>query len=137
MATSTGARPALNERSAWSRWDWVRRPWMATALTSARASWPATRSAPWRGRVVPAIGRSVEDTLDALARLVTREVGKPLAEARGEVQEIVQQPVAEALEIARAAELGAAAGADDYVPKPSADPGLTPRVRNRLDRARR
>jgi aldehyde dehydrogenase (NAD+) len=42
-----------------------------------------------RGRVIAAIGRIVEANADALARLVTREVGKPLAEARGEVQEIV------------------------------------------------
>ncbi|MHB8457641.1 MAG: aldehyde dehydrogenase family protein, partial [Acidimicrobiales bacterium] len=35
------------------------------------------------------IGRIVEANKDALARLVTREVGKPLAEALGEVQEII------------------------------------------------
>ena len=45
--------------------------------------------APVRGRVVAAIGRLVEANADDLARLVTREVGKPFAEARGEVQEIV------------------------------------------------
>ncbi len=45
--------------------------------------------APVRGQVVASIGRIVADNKEALARLVTREVGKPLAEARGEVQEIV------------------------------------------------
>src|SRR5205823_5076822 len=45
--------------------------------------------APVRGRVVAALGRLVESNKDTLAELVTREVGKPLAEARGEVQEIV------------------------------------------------
>ena len=45
--------------------------------------------APVRGQVIAAIGRIVADNDEALARLVTREVGKPLAEARGEVQEIV------------------------------------------------
>ena len=42
-----------------------------------------------RGRVVERIGRLVEANAEALARLVTREIGKPLAEARGEVQEVV------------------------------------------------
>ncbi|MFZ0158368.1 MAG: aldehyde dehydrogenase family protein, partial [Kineosporiaceae bacterium] len=45
--------------------------------------------APIRGRVIAAIGRLIEANAETLAQLVTREVGKPLAEARGEVQEIV------------------------------------------------
>ena len=45
--------------------------------------------APVRGTVIGNFGRLVEDNADALARLVTREIGKPLAEARGEVQEII------------------------------------------------
>jgi aldehyde dehydrogenase (NAD+) len=44
---------------------------------------------PVRGRVIANLGRLVEANLDALADLVTREVGKPIVEARGEVQEIV------------------------------------------------
>jgi len=55
---------------------------------AAQRAW-AQVPAPVRGRVIAAIGRLVEANLDTLARLVTREVGKPLAEARGEVQEIV------------------------------------------------
>jgi alpha-ketoglutaric semialdehyde dehydrogenase len=58
------------------------------AAREAQPGWAAV-PAPVRGRVIAAIGRIVEENLDALARLVTREVGKPLAEARGEVQEIV------------------------------------------------
>lgn len=54
----------------------------------AQRAWAAV-PAPVRGRVVERIGRLVEANADALARLVTREIGKPLAEARGEVQEIV------------------------------------------------
>ena len=54
----------------------------------AQREWAAV-PAPVRGRVVERIGRLVEASADALARLVTREIGKPLAEARGEVQEIV------------------------------------------------
>ena len=58
------------------------------AARAAQPAWAAT-PAPVRSRVVGAIGRLVEANADALARLLVREVGKPLAEARGEVQEIV------------------------------------------------
>ncbi|MGH8930790.1 MAG: aldehyde dehydrogenase family protein [Egibacteraceae bacterium] len=58
------------------------------AARAAQASWAAT-PAPVRGRVIQQIGRLVEANIDTLARLVTREIGKPLAESRGEVQEIV------------------------------------------------
>jgi aldehyde dehydrogenase (NAD+) len=58
------------------------------AAAAAQRAWSAV-PAPVRGRVVSAIGRLVEANAEALAQLVTREVGKPLAEARGEVQEIV------------------------------------------------
>jgi alpha-ketoglutaric semialdehyde dehydrogenase len=54
----------------------------------AQRAWAAV-PAPVRGRVVERIGRIVEANADALARLVTREIGKPLPEARGEVQEVV------------------------------------------------
>lgn len=55
---------------------------------AAQTSW-ANVPAPIRGRVIAEIGRLVEANAEALARLVTREVGKPYAEALGEVQEIV------------------------------------------------
>ena len=54
----------------------------------AQRGWAAT-PAPVRGRVVERIGRLVEANAEALARLVTHEIGKPLAEARGEVQEVI------------------------------------------------
>jgi aldehyde dehydrogenase (NAD+) len=54
----------------------------------AQKAW-ATTPAPVRGRVVEQIGRLVEANSEALAALVTREIGKPLAEARGEVQEVI------------------------------------------------
>src|SRR5689334_13108749 len=60
----------------------------ARAARAAQPAWAAT-PAPRRGRAIQQIGRIVEANKEALARLVTREVGKPLAEARGEVQEIV------------------------------------------------
>ena len=61
------------------------------ACRAARAAQPAwaRTPAPVRGRVIAAIGRLVEANQEALARLVTQEVGKPYAEALGEVQEIV------------------------------------------------
>src|SRR4051812_4887957 len=60
----------------------------ARRANAAQRKWAAV-PAPVRGRVIAAIGRLVEANLEALARLVTREVGKPIAESRGEVQEIV------------------------------------------------
>jgi aldehyde dehydrogenase (NAD+) len=60
----------------------------ARAGNAAQRGWAAV-PAPIRGRVIAAIGRLIEANAETLAQLVTREVGKPLAEARGEVQEIV------------------------------------------------
>ena len=58
------------------------------AARAAQPAWAAT-PAPTRGRAIQQIGRLVEANKDALARLVTREMGKPYAESLGEVQEIV------------------------------------------------
>ncbi|HEV7208663.1 MAG TPA: aldehyde dehydrogenase family protein [Mycobacteriales bacterium] len=55
---------------------------------AAQRSW-AEVPAPVRGRVIAAVGRLVEANKSALAALVTEEVGKPYAEALGEVQEII------------------------------------------------
>ena len=55
---------------------------------AAQGAWAAT-PAPTRGRAIQQIGRLVESNKQALARLVTREMGKPYAESLGEVQEIV------------------------------------------------
>jgi len=60
----------------------------ARQAKAVQAGWAAV-PAPVRGRVIAAIGRLVEANAEALAQLVTREVGKPIAESRGEVQEIV------------------------------------------------
>ena len=56
--------------------------------SSAQGAWADT-PAPVRGRVIAQVGRLVEANAEALAALIVREVGKPMAEARGEVQEIV------------------------------------------------
>src|SRR4051794_2993529 len=58
------------------------------AARAAQAEWAAT-PAPIRGRAIQLVGRLVEDNKEALARLVTREIGKPYAEALGEVQEVI------------------------------------------------
>jgi acyl-CoA reductase-like NAD-dependent aldehyde dehydrogenase len=61
------------------------------ACRSARTAQPgwADVPAPVRGRAIGAFGRIVEANAEALARLVTDEIGKPYAEALGEVREIV------------------------------------------------
>ena len=44
---------------------------------------------PVRGRVIQNLGRLVEDNSEALSQLITREIGKPIRESRGEVQEVI------------------------------------------------
>ena len=60
----------------------------AQAAREAQPAW-ADVPAPVRGRAIAHIGRVVEANAESLARLVTREIGKPYAEALGEVREIV------------------------------------------------
>jgi alpha-ketoglutaric semialdehyde dehydrogenase len=63
----------------------------ADACRAARAAQPgwAATPAPVRGKAIGRIGRLVEDNKEALARLLTREIGKPYPESLGEVQEVV------------------------------------------------
>jgi acyl-CoA reductase-like NAD-dependent aldehyde dehydrogenase len=64
---------------------------MVAACEAARETqrrWAMT-PAPRRGRVIQQIGRIVEANKEALAELVTDEIGKPYVEALGEVQEII------------------------------------------------
>src|ERR671917_1079468 len=58
------------------------------AARGAQENWAAV-PAPIRAQVVKKVGRIVEKNKEALARLVTLEVGKPYVEALGEVQEVV------------------------------------------------
>src|SRR5919107_5470097 len=58
------------------------------AAREAQRAW-ATVPAPARGRVIAEVGRLFEANKEALARLVTREIGKPYPESLGEVQEII------------------------------------------------
>ena len=54
----------------------------------AHPAWAAI-PAPVRGRAIQNLGRLVEENFETLARLITREIGKPIKESRGEVQEVV------------------------------------------------
>lgn len=58
------------------------------AAREAQSGW-AEVPAPVRSRVIRQIGDLTMANKEALARLVTREIGKPYAEALGEVQEII------------------------------------------------
>jgi alpha-ketoglutaric semialdehyde dehydrogenase len=60
----------------------------ADSAKKAQEEW-ASIPAPIRGRAIAHIGRLIEDNADALARLVTAEIGKPYGEALGEVREII------------------------------------------------
>ena len=60
----------------------------AESAKKAQASW-ASVPAPVRGRAIAHIGRLIEANAESLARIVTAEIGKPYAEALGEVREIV------------------------------------------------
>ena len=57
------------------------------AIAAAKAAWPAWRALPAaeRGRLLRALHDGMLASADDLARLMTLEQGKPLAEARGEV----------------------------------------------------
>lgn len=65
--------------------DFVR---AAQAAKAAQAGWAAL-PAPQRGQVIANVGRLMTANKDRLAAIVTREIGKPLAESLGEVQEII------------------------------------------------
>jgi aldehyde dehydrogenase (NAD+) len=54
----------------------------------AQPGW-ARVPAPARGRVIAQVGRLIEANKEALAALVTREIGKVYPEALGEVQEVI------------------------------------------------
>jgi aldehyde dehydrogenase (NAD+) len=61
------------------------------ACRAARAAQPAWARvpAPVRANAVRRLGRLVEANREALSRLITEEIGKPIAESRGEVQEVI------------------------------------------------
>ncbi|WP_041289780.1 aldehyde dehydrogenase family protein [Kribbella flavida] len=60
----------------------------ARVAREAQLGWSAL-PAPQRGQVIANVGRLMTANKARLAALVTREIGKPLAEALGEVQEII------------------------------------------------
>jgi aldehyde dehydrogenase (NAD+) len=62
-----------------------------TAIAQSQAAFLAWRTvpAPRRGELVRLFGNALREHKDAMARLVTIECGKPLSEALGEVQEMI------------------------------------------------
>lgn len=61
------------------------------AVQAAQAAFPAWRllPAPKRGEILYRIGQKLTERKEELARLLTREMGKVLLEARGDVQEAI------------------------------------------------
>ncbi|MGH2489333.1 MAG: aldehyde dehydrogenase family protein, partial [Candidatus Limnocylindria bacterium] len=61
------------------------------AVAAAKAAHPAwsLMPAPKRGEILFKVGRILAEHKEELARLLTREMGKVIAEARGDVQEAV------------------------------------------------
>src|ERR1700736_2474083 len=61
------------------------------ATRAARAAFAGWRSTPWpqRGALILRAAELLEDRKEALAQLMTREMGKVLTEARGDVQEAI------------------------------------------------
>jgi aldehyde dehydrogenase (NAD+) len=55
---------------------------------ASQAAWAAVPP-PVRGKAIQHLGRLVEDNAETLARLLSREIGKPIKESRGEVQEVI------------------------------------------------
>src|SRR5918999_1592157 len=58
------------------------------AAREAQVAW-ARVPAPVRGRAIQRLGRLVEDNAESLSRILTREIGKPIKESRGSVQEVI------------------------------------------------
>ncbi len=62
---------------------------VAAAVDAAKAAYAGWRATPMpaRGDLLRRVGQLLEDEKDTLSRLMTREMGKTLKEARGDVQE--------------------------------------------------
>jgi acyl-CoA reductase-like NAD-dependent aldehyde dehydrogenase len=60
----------------------------ARSASAAQKEWAAVPG-PVRGVAIHKVGRILEDNKEALAQLITNEIGKPLPESRGEVQEAI------------------------------------------------
>jgi acyl-CoA reductase-like NAD-dependent aldehyde dehydrogenase len=63
-------------------------PELDTAVRAARAAFPAWRAAGWeeRGTCLRALATRMREKREQLARLITREQGKPFADARAEIE---------------------------------------------------
>lgn len=65
---------------------------MKNAISAAKAAFPSWSAKAWeeRGAPLSKLADRVEDQLDDFARLLTREQGKPFADARGEMELVVE-----------------------------------------------
>src|SRR5262245_58913892 len=84
-----------------NRKDIVARAPRSDAADADRAVQAASRAfrnwrlvpGPKRGQIIAEAGRILADRKEALARLMSREMGKPIAEARGDVQEAIDTAI--------------------------------------------
>ncbi len=85
------SEPGRTSRRPSPRRSWATPATFVDACRAARAAQPgwAAVPAPVRGRAIQQLGRLVEENQEALSQLLTREIGKPIAESRGEVQEVI------------------------------------------------
>ncbi|MDX1659741.1 MAG: aldehyde dehydrogenase family protein [Nitriliruptorales bacterium] len=60
----------------------------ASAARTAQREWAAV-PAPVRGVAIGKLGRIIEANKEPLSQIITREIGKPIVESRGEVQEAI------------------------------------------------
>jgi alpha-ketoglutaric semialdehyde dehydrogenase len=65
------------------------------AVAAAKRAFPGWRLVPGpkRGQMIAEAGRILADRKESLARLMSREMGKPIAEARGDVQEAIDTAI--------------------------------------------
>ena len=86
VAASSDPRPIMNpanlseQVSAVSLGDADTFVAAARSAAAAQPGWAAV-PAPARGQVIQHLGRLVEDNLETLAALITREIGKPIGES--------------------------------------------------------
>ncbi len=61
------------------------------AVKAAKAAFPAWRATPWpaRGAIILRAAEILEERKEEIARIMTREMGKVITEARGDVQEAI------------------------------------------------
>ena len=85
------SRNSANLQDVLGEFPEATRDQVAAACDAARAAFPAWRAtpAPIRGEIIGSIGAAIAREKEALSHLLTREMGKTLKEAHGDVQEAI------------------------------------------------